>query len=76
LLTVSGAVGRPGVYEIASGLLVSLLSDAGGVRGEPQAFLVGGYSGAWVPATGARKLELSESSLRAHASISSRSCRP
>ena len=67
LLTVSGAVGRPGVYEIAFGTpLVSLLSDAGGVRGEPQAFLVGGYFGAWVPATGARKLELSESSLREH----------
>lgn len=70
LLTVSGAVGRPGVYEIAFGTpLVSLLSEAGGVRGEPQAFLVGGYFGGWVPATGARKLELSDSSLRDHGAV-------
>ncbi len=67
LLTVSGAVGRPGVYEVAFGTpLVSLLSEAGGVRGEPQAFLVGGYFGAWVPAAGAGRLELSETSLREH----------
>lgn len=67
LLSVSGAVGRPEVYEIAFGTpLVQLLADAGGVRGEPQAFLVGGYFGSWVPATRARKLLLSDSSLQQH----------
>ncbi len=67
LLTISGAVGRPGIYEIAFGTpLVSLLSDAGGVRGEPQAFLVGGYFGTWVPAARAKKLLLSETSLQEH----------
>ena len=65
LLTVTGAVGRPGVYEVAFGTpLVSLLFDAGGVREEPQAFLVGGYFGTWVPATSARSLDLSETSLQ------------
>ena len=64
---MSGAVGRPGVYEVPFGTpLVRLLSDAGGVRGEPQAFLVGGYFGAWVTAASARRLELSEASLREH----------
>jgi NADH:ubiquinone oxidoreductase subunit F (NADH-binding) len=49
LFTVSGAVGRPGVYEAAFGTpLHTLVDQAGGVRGEPGAFLVGGFFGSWV----------------------------
>ncbi len=67
LLTVSGAVGHPGVYEVTHGAsLRSLLAETGGVKGEPQAFLVGGYFGSWIAAEDARELRLAESSLREH----------
>jgi NADH:ubiquinone oxidoreductase subunit F (NADH-binding) len=65
LLTVSGAVRRPGVYEVALGTsFVDLLADAGGVTAQPQAFLVGGYFGTWVAAERAQRLQLAEASLR------------
>jgi NADH:ubiquinone oxidoreductase subunit F (NADH-binding) len=64
LFTVSGAVGRRGVYEAAFGTpLTSLLADTGGVRGLPGAFLVGGYGGSWVGARVAASLRLDEASL-------------
>lgn len=50
LATVSGAVSSPGVYEVAHGTLLSDLVDtAGGPDHYPQAALVGGFHGAWVP---------------------------
>jgi NADH:ubiquinone oxidoreductase subunit F (NADH-binding) len=50
LLTVSGAVFRPGVYEAPTGdTLAAALRLAGGGAGSVQALLVGGYHGAWVP---------------------------
>jgi NADH:ubiquinone oxidoreductase subunit F (NADH-binding) len=65
LLTLSGAVRRPGVYEVALGTpLRELLADAGGVTEIPRAFLLGGYFGTWVPADRAGSLELSEAGLR------------
>ncbi|HZQ03102.1 MAG TPA: NADH-ubiquinone oxidoreductase-F iron-sulfur binding region domain-containing protein [Gaiellaceae bacterium] len=65
LLTVSGAIRRPGVYEIALGTrLVDLLAEAGGVTATPQAFLLGGYFGTWVDAARAQRLELSAEALR------------
>lgn len=52
LVTLSGAVREPGVYEIPTGYALSaLLADAGGTGGDPQAFLVGGYFGSWIPAS-------------------------
>lgn len=66
LLTVSGAIRRPGVYEVALGSpLVELLAMAGGVTDAPQAFLLGGYFGTWVAAERAQRLELSAASLKA-----------
>jgi NADH:ubiquinone oxidoreductase subunit F (NADH-binding) len=54
LVTLSGAVRRPGVYEVERGYpLSSLLADAGSGPEEAQAFLVGGYFGTWIPATAA-----------------------
>ena len=51
LVTLGGAVVRPGVYEIAFGSrLTDLLRAAGGVSERPQALLVGGYGGAWLDA--------------------------
>jgi NADH:ubiquinone oxidoreductase subunit F (NADH-binding) len=54
LVTVIGAVRLPGVAEIAVGTPVNRLIDrCGGLSGEPQALLLGGYSGSWVSAAAA-----------------------
>jgi NADH:ubiquinone oxidoreductase subunit F (NADH-binding) len=59
LVTLLGAVARPGVYEIESGTSVSTLVDAAGGASEPlRAFLLGGYGGAWAPAPRAAGLGL------------------
>ncbi len=48
LVTLSGAVARPGVYEIEFGTRVSeLVEQAGGATETLSAFLVGGYFGGW-----------------------------
>lgn len=50
LLTVSGAVRRPAVHEVAGGItLGEAISRAGGPAGPLQAVLIGGYHGGWVP---------------------------
>jgi NADH:ubiquinone oxidoreductase subunit F (NADH-binding) len=49
LVTLSGAIARPGVYEIEHGAsLVSLIEAAGGTLADPRALLVGGYAGSWI----------------------------
>jgi NADH:ubiquinone oxidoreductase subunit F (NADH-binding) len=54
LVTVCGAVRSPGVAEIGIGtVLGDVLHRAGGPLAPPVAFLVGGYSGSWVPASAA-----------------------
>lgn len=48
LVTVSGAVRAPGVYEVALGMpFRELVTAAGGATEPLQAFLVGGYFGSW-----------------------------
>ncbi len=48
LVTLSGAVARPGVYEIELGTRVSeLVAQAGGATEPTGAYLVGGYFGGW-----------------------------
>jgi NADH:ubiquinone oxidoreductase subunit F (NADH-binding) len=65
LVTLSGAVARPGVYEIAHGTrLDEVLATAGGMTGESEAFLIGGYFGSWLSAGAALPLPLAESALR------------
>ncbi|MDQ2852952.1 MAG: SLBB domain-containing protein [Actinomycetota bacterium] len=50
LVTISGAVHRPGVLEMRGGATVMQAIDrAGGVTEPVQALLVGGYHGCWVP---------------------------
>ena len=50
LVTLGGAVRRPGVHEVASGTsLGALLALAGGPSVEPQAVMVGGWGGVWRP---------------------------
>lgn len=51
LVTLSGAVRRPGVYEMPVGVSAAdVLRQAGGASEPWQAMLVGGYGGAWLPA--------------------------
>ncbi|TQJ57155.1 NADH-ubiquinone oxidoreductase-F iron-sulfur binding region domain-containing protein [Streptomyces sp. SLBN-115] len=50
LVTVSGAVHRPGVYEIPAGSTVTAaLNRAGGSQGRLGAVLAGGFFGSWLP---------------------------
>jgi NADH:ubiquinone oxidoreductase subunit F (NADH-binding) len=54
LVTVLGAVREPAVVEIAIGTAIADVLDlAGGVCAPPQALLLGGYFGDWVPAEAA-----------------------
>jgi NADH:ubiquinone oxidoreductase subunit F (NADH-binding) len=65
LFTVTGAVGRPGVYEAERGArLTDLVAGAGGVTNPPRAFLIGGFAGAWVDAHAATSLTLEEAAVR------------
>ncbi|GAA4709687.1 NADH dehydrogenase [Phytohabitans rumicis] len=49
LVTISGAVAQPNVYEIAPGMRLGEVLDAAGGATEPlSAVLVGGYFGTWV----------------------------
>jgi NADH:ubiquinone oxidoreductase subunit F (NADH-binding) len=67
LVTLSGAVAHPGVYEIEHGASLSSLIDAGGggsarVRG----VLLGGYGGSWIAAERLQGVALSNEHLASH----------
>jgi NADH:ubiquinone oxidoreductase subunit F (NADH-binding) len=47
LVSISGSVERPGIYEIPTGYLLADLLRRSGAR-HPRAVLLGGYSGRWV----------------------------
>jgi NADH:ubiquinone oxidoreductase subunit F (NADH-binding) len=64
LVTISGAVTRPGVYEIPLGVRLGDLLQRAGLPERPQAVLTGGYFGAWLPLPDALGLGLSEQDLR------------
>ena len=64
LMTVSGAVARPGVLEIAYGTSIrSVLHAACGTTEPISALLVGGYFGAWLPAERAMDVALDQDTL-------------
>jgi NADH:ubiquinone oxidoreductase subunit F (NADH-binding) len=66
LLTIGGAVTRPGVYETPAGTpLGSALDLAGGPVQPVGAVLTGGYGGTWVPVPHALGLPLDHESCRA-----------
>jgi NADH:ubiquinone oxidoreductase subunit F (NADH-binding) len=66
LVTVAGAVHRPGVYEIPLGLPVAdLLRLAGGPAQAPQAILAGGFFGGWIRFPDALGIPVSDPALRA-----------
>jgi NADH:ubiquinone oxidoreductase subunit F (NADH-binding) len=67
LVTLSGAVRAPGVYEIATGTrLESIVTQAGGPTEGLGAVLVGGYFGSWVPAPAALASPISHAGLLPH----------
>jgi NADH:ubiquinone oxidoreductase subunit F (NADH-binding) len=64
LVTLSGAVRQPGVYEVPLGTRIrDLVEEAGGPTQVPRAVLTGGYFGTWLDADTALGCELSEASL-------------
>jgi NADH:ubiquinone oxidoreductase subunit F (NADH-binding) len=65
LVTITGAVAVPGVYELAFGTpMTDLLAAAGGPAEPLRALLVGGYFGTWVDAAPALRLRLAREDLR------------
>ena len=67
LVTLSGAVAHPGVYEIEHGASLDSLTDAaGGTLGEPRALLLGGYGGSWIGGRFLRGVVLSDEHLAPH----------
>ncbi len=71
LVTVSGAVDRPGVYEHTLGTPVSqVLTAAGAATDSMAALLAGGYFGSWLPAPATIGLVLTRRSFAdAHGSL-------
>lgn len=66
LLTMSGAVGAPGVIEVPQGVTIAEAVDAGGgVTHDPAAVLLGGYFGGWMDAASAWGTRLDALALRA-----------
>ena len=64
LLTLSGPVAYPGVYEVEYGAsLSSLLEAAGGTTSRVRAALFGGYAGTWVEGGALADLALSNAHL-------------
>jgi len=65
LVTVSGAIARPGVFEIELGTTIGeVMMLAGGPVERPQAVLTGGYFGTWLPAEVAWPVPMSHAGLR------------
>ena len=65
LVTVTGAVARPGVLEVPLGTpLARVVEAAGGPTTGVQAVLLGGYYGTWIGREQARSAALADSHLR------------
>jgi NADH:ubiquinone oxidoreductase subunit F (NADH-binding) len=73
LATISGAVRRPGVHELAMGTpFAAAVEEAGGLAEPVSAVLVGGYFGTWVSAETALQLRLLDGDLPAGATLGAR----
>jgi NADH:ubiquinone oxidoreductase subunit F (NADH-binding) len=67
LVTLSGPLAYPGVYELEYGAsLSSLLDAAGGTTSRVRAALFGGYAGSWVDSAALPNLALSKAHLVPH----------
>ena len=66
LLTVTGAVERPGVYEAPHGVLLTEAAElAGGSVASSPGILVGGYFGSWTEPETAARVRLDDQSMEA-----------
>lgn len=66
LLTIGGAVLRPGIIEVdRSATIGDVVEASGGPTGRVDAMLLGGYFGTWLPAESAWGLPLDDASLAA-----------
>jgi NADH:ubiquinone oxidoreductase subunit F (NADH-binding) len=63
LITLTGAVRAPGVYEIDRAMPLEALLQSAGVDDGLQAVLIGGYSGTWLTAEQVRSVRLSAEDL-------------
>jgi NADH:ubiquinone oxidoreductase subunit F (NADH-binding) len=67
LVTLSGPVAHPGVYEIENGAsLSSLIEASGGTTARVRAVLLGGYAGAWIGGELLQAVALSQEHLAPH----------
>jgi NADH:ubiquinone oxidoreductase subunit F (NADH-binding) len=67
LVTISGAVARPGIHEVAGGApLRELLAEAGGATESISAYLIGGYFGTFFTDAAADNLLLNDEDLARH----------
>jgi NADH:ubiquinone oxidoreductase subunit F (NADH-binding) len=67
LVTLSGPVANPGVYEIEHGAsLTSLIAAAGGASARVHGALMGGYAGSWIGAERLHGVGLSNEHLAPH----------
>jgi len=67
LLTLSGPVAHPGVYEIELGAsLTSLIDAGGGTTSRVRGALIGGYAGTWISAERLHGIALSGEHLAPH----------
>jgi NADH:ubiquinone oxidoreductase subunit F (NADH-binding) len=67
LVTLSGPVAHPGVYEIEHGSsLSSLIQAGGGASARLRAALIGGYAGSWIGAEHLQGVALSNEHLAPH----------
>jgi NADH:ubiquinone oxidoreductase subunit F (NADH-binding) len=65
LVTLSGPVSNPGVYEIEHGAsLSSLIDAAGGLASAVRALLIGGYAGTWIDAAELDRVSLCDEHLQ------------
>jgi NADH:ubiquinone oxidoreductase subunit F (NADH-binding) len=64
LITLRGAVVRPGVQEIALGTpLLEVVEQAGGLTDDLRGILIGGYHGCWIPAAALDDVTLDDEGL-------------
>ena len=67
LVTLSGPVAHPGVYEIEQGAsLASLIHAAGGATARLRGALLGGYAGSWIGVEQLHGVALSDEHLAVH----------
>jgi NADH:ubiquinone oxidoreductase subunit F (NADH-binding) len=69
LVTVSGAVSVPGVYEVETGTTIGTAVALAGLARQPAAVLAGGYSGSWLEPGLAARLPLTAEAMK-HAGAS------